>query len=242
MMAVTTLPEAPSPDPRPVSPTTNRFVTIRANLLPDEIVAKRRLGELKRRMLIVLAVLLVLLIAWYALALLRTTQANSDRSSAQRKTISLQGQVQQFAPLVAAQSQSAAIKAELTKLMVGDLQWKDMLATLRNSAKGGVVITSVSGNVTSGAASVSAGVSGAGLGVLNQSGHQQVGTLTILGTAPDKNAVAAYIDALTKVTGLAAPFPASVTGQSGKLMFTANVIITSNALGGRYSTTTQGGH
>jgi hypothetical protein len=44
------------------------------------------------------------------------------------------------------------------------------------------------------------------------------------------------------VTGLTAPFPASITGQKGSLTFSASVIITSGALGGRYAVTTQGGH
>jgi len=133
------------------------------------------------------------------------------------------------------------MKAELTKLMAGDLPWKDLLATLRKSATGGVTITSVSGDTTAGAASATSNGAG-GLGILNQSGKEQVGTLTISGSAPDKNAVATYIDTLTKVTGLAAPFPASLTGQAGKLTFSASVIITSDALGGRYARSANGGH
>jgi Tfp pilus assembly protein PilN len=238
-MATTTLPPTPAPEPRTTSKTPNRFVSIRASLLPPEIIDKRRLAVLKKRILIALTTLVALLAAWYAFALLQTSQANSDLSSAQSKTRALQAQQRDFGPLVAAQAQSAAIRDQLTKLMVGDVQWKDMLATLRASATRGVQITTVSATMTSGA-TVTSGVAG-GLGVLNQSGKQPVGTLSINGSAPDKNAVAAYIDGLSKVTGLAAPFPASVTGDKGSVTFTANVIITSDALGGRYAPT-QGGH
>ena len=241
-MATTMLAEAPAPEPRAYS---GRTVTIRADLLPDEVVARRRVRELKRILMLGLAALLALLVAWYGLSVLQTSQAKSDLSTAQRQTVALQRQVQAFGPLVSAQTQSTAIRSELARLMVGDLRWKDMLATLRSHAPAGVTIGNVSGTVTSGAASVTSGSSTVGLGVLNETGHQEVGTLTISGTAPDKNSVAAYIDALTKVPGLAAPFPANVTGTTGKVTFVANVIITSEALGGRYATTTttpQGGH
>jgi hypothetical protein len=78
--------------------------------------------------------------------------------------------------------------------------------------------------------------------VLNQSGKLQVGSLTIIGTAPDKNAVAAYIDSLAKVAGLAAPYPASLATTGHTLTFSASVIITSDALGGRYAPANHGGH
>jgi Tfp pilus assembly protein PilN len=240
-MTTTMLPEAPAPEPFPTTTSANRFVTIRANLLPDEIVAKRRLHALKRLLLLSLAALLVLIVAWYALALLQTSSAKSDLSSSQRTTAALKSEQQQFGPLVFAQSQSATIKAELTKLMVGDLQWKQMLTTLRSNATGGVAITAVTGTATVGTLPPTS-TTNTGIGVLNQTGKQQVGTLTITGTAPDKNSVAAYIDSLTKVPGLAAPYPASVTNTAGKLTFSATVIITSDALGGRYAPANHGGH
>jgi Tfp pilus assembly protein PilN len=239
-MTATATPPAPVPEPPVASANPARFVSIRSSLLPVEITNKRRLDRLKRHIVVGLASLVALLVAWYAFAMLQTSQAKSNLNSAERTTSTLQIQQRSFGPLVAAQAQSAAIKTQLVKLMIGDIQWKKMLDTLRASATRGVQITSVSASMTSGAAPTPSGPQ-SGLGVLNQSGKLQVGTLTILGTAPDKNAVAAYIDGLAKIRGLAAPFPANVTGDKGVLTFTANVIITSDALGGRYATT-QGGH
>jgi Tfp pilus assembly protein PilN len=236
-MSTVVIPEASTPEP---PATSTRFVSVRANLMPEEIIAKRRLGGLKRRIGFCLAGLLALLIAWYGLAVFQTSQAKSNLTSAQRQTVTLQQRQDDFGPLVTAQAQSAAIKAQLVKLMAGDLQWRDMLATLRKSATAGVTVTAVTGTMTVGAAPKGTTTKGGGLGVLNQTGKQAVGTLTITGSAPDKNAVAAYIDTLAKVTGLAAPFPANVTAEGGKVTFTASVIITSDALGGRYVTT--GGH
>ena len=240
-MATTTLPPVPAPAPEPqVAPTHGRFVSIRASLLPSEITDKRRLAVLKRRLVVGLAALVALLVLWYGYGMFQTSQAKSDLSSAQHRSDSLRAQQAQFGPLVTAQAQSAAINSQLTKLMVGDVRWKEMLATLRANATGGIGISSVS--ATMGVVGSSSGASSTGgLSVLNQTGKQQVGTLTITGTAPDKNSVAAFIDRLSKLKGLAAPFPANVAGDKGAVTFTASVIITSDALGGRYATS-QGGH
>jgi len=237
------MPEASAAQPPPQPDTdVTRFVAIRANLLPDEIANARRVGQMIRKVGVALAAVIALVICGYAVTAWQTSSAKDSLAAAQRKSTQLINEQRQFRPLVTAQAQAASIRAELTKLMVGDLSWTNLLATLRKSAPARMTITTVTGITGVGAASTTTGASGGGLGILNQSGKQQVGTLTISGTAPDKNAVAAYIDTLTKVPGLAAPFPASLTGQGGKLTFSASVIITSDALGGRYAVPAKGGH
>lgn len=243
----TTLTPRPSPRPSPGPMYTTsgpvRFVAIRADLLPEELITSRRVVRLKRKVVIGLAGLLVLLIAWYALSAWGTSGAKDALSAAQHKAVTLQNQQKQYQPLVTAQGQATQISTALTQLMAGDVQWKSMLAKVRSSAKNGVTVDSVNASMTAGAAGAGQTPTAGGLSVLNQSGKQQVGTLTITGSAPDKNAVAAYVDTLAKVKGLAAPFPASVTGVGGKLTYSVSVIITSDALGGRYApkTTTPGG-
>jgi Tfp pilus assembly protein PilN len=241
-MSTIALPDSPAPAPQFTSSATVRFLGVHADLMPDEVIAARRVRRVKRRVVAGLAVLLVLLVAWYGYSRWSTSRAQNDLSRAQLKAEQLRHEQHTYDPLVTAQAQSAAISHALAELMTGDLQWKDMLATLRASAKDGVSVTSISASMTSGAAGT--GQAAGGLAVLNQTGKQAVGTLTITGTAPDKNAVAAYIDTLAKVKGLAAPFPASVTGKTGKLTFSASVLITSDALGGRFApaaTATAGG-
>jgi Tfp pilus assembly protein PilN len=236
-MTATTLPPAPAPGPA-ASVQPNRFVSIRANLLPPEIADKRRLRLLKRRSGLGLALLVVVLLVWYVFVVLQTTTTRSDLSSAQHKGRSLLSQEQQYGPVVSAQTQSAAIRTELAQLMVGDVDWTAMLKSLQSGAPSGVKITTVTASMQQSASSTVSG-----LGVLNQTGQLPVGTLTIGGTAPDKNSVAAFVDRLTKIRGLAAPFPASVNGDKGTVTFSANVIITNSVLGGRFTTpASTGGH
>ncbi len=139
------------------------------------------------------------------------------------------------------QTTVATIQSQLQKLMAGDLSWKTMLATLRSKAPSGVSLTTVTGNVVT---SVPGGTAPASTS-LNQTGKQSVGTLIVTGTASDKRTVAAYADRLGSVKGLTAPLISNVATDNHQLTFTVNLIITSDALGGRYAPRTvpaTGGH
>lgn len=231
---------APAPRPRPVEPVL-RYPAIRANLLPDEVIASRRLAELKKRIGLGLVALVGLLVLAYGFSWWQTSGARGDLSDAQHATSQLQAKQQTFTPLLKTQQDAAAIQTALHQLMVGDVQWTQMLEVLGRAAPHGVIVDSVQATMTAGAAA--AGNPGQpGIGVLNQTGAQSVGTLAITGTAPDQKSVAAFVDSLAKVKGLAAPFPASVGSQGkGALQYSVNVLITTQALGGRYATTTPGG-
>lgn len=228
---------APPPQPGPM-PASARSVAVFADLMPDEVLAGRRGRAMKRRVLIGLAAVVLLLTAGYAFSWVQTHNAEGDLSSTQGQAKALLHRQQEFTPLVNAQDQSAQIQQTLGKLMTGDLQWSKLLDSVRNTANNGIAITAVTGDVNgagapSGGASIASGADG--LGVLNQTGQVQVGTLTIAGTAHDKNSVAAFVDRLGKLRGLAAAFPASVMTATGGLTFSVNVILTSEALGGRYA-------
>ena len=111
-MATTMIPHPqPSPAPRP-SPVANpggslRFVAVRANLMPDEVIDARRTDVVRRRVVIGLGALLVLLLAGFASAWLQTSSAKGDLSDQQHRTQALLDQQHDYAPLVAAQAQTA---------------------------------------------------------------------------------------------------------------------------------------
>lgn len=237
-MTILHRPAEPAPPPVEASgQSRQRVVRISANLMPGEVIGKRRGRTMQRRVLLGLALLLVLLIAGYGFTWLQTHNANDELAAAQQKAVALAAQQQQFAPLVDAQREAAQIQQTLGQLMAGDLQWSKLLDEIRSKAVDGVSVAGVTGTVTTNNAAAAPGVSD-GLGVLNQTGEAQVGTVTITGTAPSKNTVAQFVDRLGTVRGLAAAFPASVTSDTGKLTFSVNVLLTSKALGGRFTVPT----
>jgi Tfp pilus assembly protein PilN len=226
---------APQPDPLPASA---RFVTVFADLMPDEVLAGRRGRAMKRRVLIGLVAVVLLLAAGYAFSWVQTHNAGTDLSAAQGRAAALTRRQAEFTPLVKAQADSAQIQQTLATLMAGDLQWSKLLESIRSTTGSGVGVTSIDGNVTalgSTGSNTGPAATAGGISVLNQTGEVPIGSLTITGTASDKNAVAAFVDRLGRVRGLAAAFPASVTTATGKVTFSVNVVLTSKALGGRYA-------
>lgn len=244
---MTTLAEPHSPAPTPsVSHTPAgpvRYVAIRANLLPSELMEGRHSRRTKQRLVAGLVVLVAALAGWYLLSVWATSGARSDLTTAQLQTTQLHAEQHKYQPVVDAKNQVAAVDDALQKLMTGDLSWKDMLTTLRTKAGNGITLTSVTGTMTSGAAtgSQSSSSQSSGLGLLNSSGKPTVGTLVISGTAPSKQAVASYVNQLSEVTGLTAVLPTSVTPQGADASFSISALITTDALGGRYAASTAGG-
>jgi hypothetical protein len=247
-MATTIVPPSPSPTPssapRPM-PGDLRMVHVRANLMPDEVIVARRTEALRRKLLLALAALLAVLIAWYAVSWLQTNSSQSDLDDANHRSAVLHGQQAQYGPLVTAQAQASGIASRLAWLMVGDTQWKPMLAALHAAAGRDVTIATISGSITAGAAAAGSSPSnaaGLGIQVLNISGKQAVGTIQITGGARDKSAVAAFVDRLATLKGIATPFVANVSqDQTGHWIYTVQAVVTTDALGGRYSAAARGG-
>jgi Tfp pilus assembly protein PilN len=241
-MTTLVMPHGPTPSPEPVHTPSGpiRYVAVRANLLPDELVTSRRSGALKHRVLAGLGAVLAIMIVWYGITLWGTSSARHDLSTAKNQNKTMQAQQTKYDKLVQAQQQSTAIKGALAQLMSGDLQWKDMLAALRGAAPHGVKIDSISGTTGAAAGAANGAAGSAGLGVFNTTGKANVGTLTITGTAPNKDQVAAFVDSLSAVQGVTAVYPTSATTAGSGVSFAISALITSDALGGRFSTQSAG--
>jgi Tfp pilus assembly protein PilN len=204
-----------------------RILPIAANLLPMEIVESRRSRKVRRLVLSALAGFVAVLAGWYVTASYQTSVAQDNVSNAENEAQALVRQQRTFADLVNTQAQEKAISAQLSELFATDLQWSQLLAQVQAAAPAGVKISSVSGLVGE------AGKAPSATSVPVAPGSP-VGTITVSGAGPSKGAVAAYLDALGRVPGLADPLLQSATEQDNKVQFTARVAITRAALGGRY--------
>jgi len=229
----TTLVHEPPAAKAPTSDTV-RYVAIRANLLPDEIVSARQLEVVRKQVVLGLVVVVALLIGWFGLSWWQTQLAHNDLDDAQHRTAALQQQQSQFGELVQAQNQVATIHNRLAALMAGDVDWKSMISRLRSAAPSGVLVTAVTASM--------ANVPGTNNGstqlpvVLNESGKAAVGQISLTGRSQSKSAIAAYADAIGRVKGVVSPLPTAVTSQGGTFTFTITGLLTTDALGGRYST------
>jgi Tfp pilus assembly protein PilN len=218
-----------------------RYVSVVANLLPEEIAAARRCALLQRRIAAGLVCLLAGLVGLYVLSTMQTSRARSALATAQAETAALQQRLHAYQPLIDAQGRLATIDSQLGTLMAADVPWRGMLATLDRHAPHGTTITAVTASITQGVPGALPATTPTA-DPLNASGTS-IGTLTISGTAPDKASVATYLTALGRLPQLAAPLLTGTTSQGGSTTFSITADVTPRALGGRFQTSaTDGGN
>lgn len=208
-----------------------RMLAISVNLLPTEVVDARRTRHIRRIAVAALAAFIALIAAWYGFAAFQTASARSDLDAAQDETSRIVAEQRKFAKLASVQAESKTIDAQLKGLLADDLQWSKLLAGLQRSAPAGVEITGITGNVQS--ATQAAG--GGAVSLPNLTGERLIGSVTILGSARSKPAIAAYADALGTTSGIANPLITGVNVQEGEAHFTVTADITASALGGRFT-------
>lgn len=237
-MATTLMPIDPAVSPQRAS----RIPMISARLLPEEVLAARQ----ARRALILVVVLVVLVAslcaAWFTLAYRDKLAAQGELDDATTAVVDLRRKQQEFSPTVRVQNETKTLEGQLKAVMAKDLDWSALLTTIRSTGTpSGVQVIGVNGQL--------AGADGSGASMVNAlpdaNNTTTIGTLTVTGSGPDKQAVAAYVDALARETVVANPFVTSVAkGEKSGVTFSLTVDITQTALCGRYTVrcTTAGGN
>jgi Tfp pilus assembly protein PilN len=226
-----------SPVPAAPAGRAPRIPPIAANLLPVEIIETRRIRKVRGIVVSALVVFALLLGGWFGQARYQTAEARQSLRTAESDVQRLTRQQQAFATVVAVQAESQAIRSDLAVLLANDLRWARLLSSLRKAAPADVQINGAFGSLVSGA--TSSGGGSAAPQLPSASGEAPIGTLTVTGSGATKMAVAAYVDALGNLPGLANPLLGDATLQEGAVQFTVRLDITRAALGGRY--TSKGG-
>jgi Tfp pilus assembly protein PilN len=200
---------------------TMRILPIAADLLPPEITGLRRLRMVRRLVIVAVAAFLALLLGWYVAADGKTDQAQTELNAVQDSRRDLNRKKATYTELEQIRQQRKDITAQLEILMQRDLSWSALLTSLQKATPKGVAVKSVTGALDTEDATKGAG--------------DVIGSITLTGTAPTKKDVAAYVDTLGGVTGLANPFPSDVTQSEDGLDFTIRIDITKASLGGRFT-------
>jgi Tfp pilus assembly protein PilN len=212
-----------------------RFPAVTANLLPEEIIIRRAAGKARRVAFISVAAAVVLMAAITGGAKLRTAAANSDLTSAQHQAQVLTNEQNKYSSLVQAKQRTQEIQGQLAGLMSTDLNWSKYYNSIKAVAPHGLSVTSLGGTLTP---TTPAAASTTQPSLFSTPGQTQVGTLTISGNAGNKTEIAAFVDALGGVKGVADVYPSGITttgnGASG-VTFNLTCVITSTALGGRFT-------
>jgi Tfp pilus assembly protein PilN len=209
-----------------------RPVPISADLLPVEIIESRRGRRVRRAVIAGLVAFALLLTTWYGQTAYHTGSARHTLTRAEQTAEDLQRQQRQdktFAEVVAAQGESKRITGQLNTLFAKDVPWSAMLDALQDAAPPSVRITNIKADV----ATKEGGEKETKLP--STTTEAAVGEVVITGIAPSKPAIAAYVDALAGVPGVANALVNSVNVDGAQLNFSLTVDITDSALGGRFT-------
>jgi Tfp pilus assembly protein PilN len=209
-----------------------RVPAICAELLPVEIIEARRTRRIRRVVVVAVAGFAAILAVWYGLAVIETSAATDDLGRAQDNVQALTRQQRNYTELVTVQAESERIGAQLRELLADDLQWSKLLSSLQAAAPKGVTITGITAALNTDGAAPQAGT-----GLPSTTTSKSIGALTTNGVGTDKTVIAAYVDALGKVSGVGNPLLGDVTQQEKGLVFSVQLDITAAALGGRYAAT-----
>lgn len=209
-----------------------RLLPIAANLLPPEVVDARRTRKVRRAVLAGLVAFVLVIAAWFALASYQTASANEELVVTQERVQTLQRQQNEYRDLVAVQSESTMIEKQLTAVMTRDVQWSALSTSLVTAAPAGVNLSAFNASLSAEGSPVD--MAGA---LPSQSKAMTIGTVAIGGDAPSKESIAAYMDVLATIPGLANLYLNQVQVQtdSGRYTFTVRVDVTDALYGGRFT-------
>jgi len=217
-----------------------RLLPISANLLPQEVIDLRRTRKVRAAVAVVLAALLLAVVGWDVQTRQQTASARSDLKQMQQRDLALRNQTAAFAPLVQVQAQAAALGGQLQSLTTGDLPWYKLIPSVRAVA---AKYPSTSFGAISGV--LNTGVPASATALPSTSASKTIGSLTISCMAPDKSTIAAIVDTLGTVPGLANVYLNSASQATGGAYQCAiSADITAAVLGGRFAapaTTATGG-
>jgi Tfp pilus assembly protein PilN len=214
----------------PAEPTRVSWASIpRVNLLPLEIIQKRRFRRV-RRMLGVMVVAAVLIctggVFW---AQRGVSSATARLTTAQSEVTSLQTQAAKYSAVPEVVAQVEAAKTARTSAMGNDVLWYQFVNDLRGALPAGVAQEAVTVVLTQSAGSAVAA---------NPLSPAGIGTLSITGSADQYQQISAWLDALTKITGVSAPTLINATksqdGTGSSVTYSISAVLTEAALSHRY--------
>lgn len=216
----------------------------RINLLPPEISERQALRRLKMGLAGLVVASVAAVGGLYVHAGSGRAAAQADLDTQQAAGARLQRQVSSLASAKQAQQQAQNARQALVAAMSSEVLWSKYLDQLRLQLPDGVRYSSVaiSGagsagstpSSTSGSTSSSSGATATTPGAL--------ATVTITGKAVGHDQVAALMDQLGTVPGLANVYLTSTSSEGSSaaakvLQFTVSADVTSTALSNRYATT-----
>jgi len=204
----------------------------RANLMPPEVLGRRRLERLQKLLAVGLAAVVALAATAWVLTARSVQSAEQDVAAAQARTAELTAEQARYAEVPRVLGQIEAHEVALERALAGDVVWVDLLAEVDRRAPEGVWLTDLSISLAPEASS------GAPAAATDPLADPAVAVLAFEGTGDDHNDVAAWLNALTEVPGFSdARYSTSTRADidgTPVTQFSSTVGVTTDALSHRF--------
>lgn len=204
------------------------YAVPRVNLLPDEILAERRLRRTQATLGAVLLVVAGTVAGGFVLASASAAAAEDDLAVEQARTQVLTAEQAEYAEVPQVMGQVEAAQSARSTAMASDVLWYQYLTHLSASYPKDVWVRDLTATITPVDATAAAtGVPAAG-----------IGTLVVSGTSPVHTGVADWMDVVDATPGLTNPMytEANRTDVDGTVVvdWTSEADVTPDALSNRY--------
>ena len=211
---------------------------MRVNLLPDSILQAKSTKRTRNIALIAIAAGAAVVVCGYGGMLLATTAAQGELDTVQRTNTELLAQQRSFSDASGVLSDISGVQTQLGRMLGDDVAAGPFLTALRAAVPAGVTLSSATATVPGTSTDTGREAIGGAASALDDSGLEQIGRLDLTGTAPNRAAVAAFIERLAAVTGVTVPYiVAENNGIDSTVDFTAQATLTSDLRTGRFGAT-----
>ena len=198
------------------------------NLLPPEIVAKRKLRIFRRRMIFVLIILLFVIIGCVSLVGAQALQAEKDLAIAQTNAAYLQSQQNIFSAVHVVQNEVDSIRAAQQVGDATEINWQSFLRDLLSTLPKKVILETIIIDQATPFAPYtqpSAPLQGA-----------RIATISFTATTPTLPQVPLWLNEISRLPGFADANPGSVVrNESGSYSVSITIHINQSAFSHRFS-------
>jgi len=208
---------------------------ITANLLPPEVIHTRRVRVIRKRMVALSILAILLCVAGYGLAMVRTRSAEHAVTAELSRTAGLLHEQQKYAQVAQIQGTTAQVQTQIAGFMTNDVDFAALTNSLHTDLLPGMALTQLTIDLPVVKANLSGQTAAAAaVGGLDTSGQAHIGVISLTGTAAHISDVSSYVDKLNQLPGLVDVFPTSNQSDGKSVKFTIQVALTSALLTHKY--------
>jgi Tfp pilus assembly protein PilN len=202
---------APEPVAAPVAAPLAAFP--RVNLIPTEIAQEAKVRRSKMVLASTVAATIAAVGGLYVMAASDVSSAQEQLDTARSTSASLAAEQAKYADVPKVQADLHSAQLQQFAAVGGEVRWSTVLNNLAITIPPGVSLTSFQATVTGATATgTSTGAPAANASVSSMLGLPGVGSIAFDGEARDTSRVAAFLESLTKSSGLVDPFATQVNG------------------------------